>query len=120
MEPFRNAAFCAINRDSALLTFAGGMLMVAFSYQLDLAFSIGASVALLFAVVLLCKVGMLTEERVLRSEAWRSVPPGERPRGHDGRRWARDDLEDLHLRFAKGAAGIAVALYASALVTALS
>lgn len=120
MEAFRREAFIAINRDTAVLILTGGLIMAAFSFRLDIAFCAGASIALTFAVVLVFKVGALTEERVLRSEAWRALPPDERPRGHDGRRLARDSLEDLQLRFAKGAAGIAVLFYATALVTSLA
>jgi hypothetical protein len=73
-------------------------------------------VALLFSIGLILRVSLLTEERLLRSEQWRALHAEERPAGDHGRRWARAALENVLLRFAKSAAGIAAILYGSALV----
>jgi Ca2+/Na+ antiporter len=116
MEPFRREAHFGLMRDTGFIALAAATMMLAFSYRLELAFCIGASVALLFAVVLVFKVGGLTEEAVQRSEPWLALERGRRPRGHEGRRWARDRLEDLLLLFAKRSSGIAVAMFGVALV----
>lgn len=116
MEPFRREAHFALVRDTGFVALAAATMMIAFSYQPELAFCIGASVALLFSVVLVFKVGGLTEEAVQRSEAWLALEWGRRPRGHEGRRWARDRLEELLLLFAKRSSGIAIALFGGALV----
>jgi hypothetical protein len=116
MESFRREAHFALIRDTGFVIAAAAIVMVAFSYQLELAFCIGASIALFFSIVLVFKVGGLTEEEVQRSEAWLALERGRRPRGEEGRRWARDRLEELLLLFAKRASGISIALFGVALV----
>ena len=90
--------------------------MLAFSFEPPLAFEIGATVALIFSIGLLIRAYLLSEERFLRSEAWRALRPEERPAGELGARLARAQLEKLLLRAAKAASGIAGILYCSALV----
>jgi hypothetical protein len=91
-------------------------MMVGFSFEPSLAFKIGATVALIFSIGLLIRAYLLTEERFLRSEAWRALRPDERPAGQHGRRLAQAQLEELLLRVAKAASGVAGILYCSALV----
>jgi hypothetical protein len=115
MEPFRREAHFGLVRDTGFVALAAAIMMIAFRYQLELAFCIGASVALLFSIILVFKVDGLTEEALQRSEPWLALEWGRRPRGHEGRRWARDRLEELLLLFAKRSSGIAVALFSVAL-----
>jgi hypothetical protein len=107
-------------RDSAFVTLAATTLMIAFSFEPPLAFKIGATVALFFSLGLLARGHFLTEERVLRCEAWRALRPDELPEGEHGRLLARAQLEELLLRFAKGASGVAGILYGMALVLSAS
>lgn len=116
MIPCARFAFFTLARDASFVTLAAALLMVGFSFEPSLAFRIGATVALLFALFLLARNFFMSEERFLRSEAWRSLRPDERPIGDHGRRLARAAFQELMLRFAKNAAGIAMALYCSALV----
>jgi hypothetical protein len=120
MGPFKRFAFFTIARDSAFVALAAATLMVGFSYEPSLAFDIGASFALLFSIGLILRVGLLTEDRLLRSEQWRALHLEERPAGDQGRRWARAELERVLLRFAKSAAGVAVILYGSALTLSVT
>jgi hypothetical protein len=91
-------------------------MMVAASFEPAMAFKIGATVALTFSLALLARLFFLTDERFRRSEAWRALRPDERPAGEDGPKFARAQLEELILRFAKASAGIAGILYSSALM----
>ena len=111
MIPFRRFAFFTVARDASFVTLAAAMLMVAFSFEPPLAFKIGATVALIFSIGLLIRSYLLTEERFQRSEAWRALRPDERPIGDHGQHLARAQLEELLLRFAKAASGIAGILY---------
>ena len=113
---FMRFAIFTVSRDAAFVALAAVGLMFAYSFALPLALDLAATVALTFAVAMMIRAYCLTEERLERSEAWRVLPPDERPEGEQGRRWARAELEDLLLRFAKGASGIAGFLYGSALV----
>ena len=118
MNPFARFAFFTIARDASFVTLAAATLMVAFSFEPPLAFKIGATVALIFSIGLVVRSYFLTEERLLRSEVWRALRPDERPAGEQGRQLARAQLEELLLRFAKSASGIAGVLYGAALVLA--
>lgn len=120
MIPFRRFAFFTVARDATFVTLAAATLMLAFSFEPPLAFKIGATVALLFSLLLLTRSYFLTEERFLRSEAWRALKPEERPAGNHGCQLARAQLEELLLRFAKAASGVASILYCSAMVLAAS
>ena len=120
MNPFRQFAFFTVARDSSFVALTAGMLMLASSFEPPLSFMIGATVALIFSVGLLLRVYLLTEERFLRSEVWRSLRPDERPAGEHGRRIAQAQLRELLLQFSKTASGVASILYASALVLEVS
>jgi hypothetical protein len=120
MDAFRRFAIFTVARDASFVALAAGCLMVGFSFAPAMALSIGANVALLFAIALLLRVACLTVEDVDRTEAWRILKPEERPVGEDGRRLAHDDLCEVLLRFAKTAAAIAIALYCSSLAMSLN
>jgi hypothetical protein len=94
--------------------------MIAFSFQPPLAFEIGATMALVFTIVLLVRSHLLTHERFLRSEVWRGLEPEERPAGEHGVQIARDYMQELLLRFAKSSSAVAGVLYGSALVLSVS
>jgi hypothetical protein len=102
MIPCARFAFFTLARDASFVALAGTVLMVGFSFEPPLAFKIGATVALLFAITLLIRRSLMTEERFRRSEAWRALRPEERPAGDQGARMAQAALEELMLRFAKG------------------
>jgi hypothetical protein len=120
MDPFGRFAFFTTARDASFVAVAGLTLMVAFSFDPALAFYIGAHVALIFSLVLIFRVMRLTEEHVTHTEPWRVLTPAERPAGEEGRRRARERLEEVLLRFAKGASAIASALFGTSLLASLS
>jgi Na+/melibiose symporter-like transporter len=120
MIPSTRFAFFTVARDASFVTLAAATLMLAFSFEPPLAFKIGATVALIFSIVLLVRSYFLTEERFLRSEAWRALRPDEKPAGEHGQQLARAQLEELLLRFAKAASGVAGILYCSALALSVS
>jgi hypothetical protein len=119
MDPFRRFAFFTLARDTGYVALAAATLMVALSFYPALALCIGASVALLFSLGLLLRVVWLNEERLERTEQWYALHPPERPDGQTGRRLARENLEELLLRFAKGASGVASMLYGVSLIASL-
>lgn len=116
MIPCERYAFFTLARDAGFVSLAAITLMVAFSFEPPLAFEIGATVALIFSVVLLIRSCLLTQERFLRSEVWRGLTPDERPAGEHGVRIARAYMEELLLRFAKSSSAAAGLLYGSALI----
>ena len=120
MIPCERYAYFTLVRDASFFTLAAVLLMIAFSFEPPLAFEIGATVALIFTIVLLIRDLLLTHERFLRSEVWRGLEPEERPAGEHGAQIARDYMHELLLRFAKSSSAIAGVLYASALVLSVS
>jgi hypothetical protein len=120
MIPYARLAFFILARDSLFVTLAAATLMLAFSFEPPLAVKIGATVALIFSVVLLVRSYFLTDERLLRSETWRALKPWQRPTGAHGPSAARAQLQVLLLRFAKGASAVAGVMYGSALLMALA
>ena len=116
MGPFHRLAVISIVRDSSVVAFAAGMLMVATSVNLPLCFAIGAGVALVFSFASVVRATRLTEERLIRSEPWRGLEAEERPAGELGRRQARDDYRRMLLVCAKSAAGNAIVLFAASLI----
>ena len=116
MHPFSEKAFYLLVWRAILVALIAVVLMVTRSFELAAAFLIGANVALLFSVGLIVWKSQLDDERIVRTEAWRSVQPEERPAGEAGRRWALNSLEELALRFAKASSAVAIALAGTALV----
>jgi len=115
MPVFRCVAVAMLARDATFTALAAVTLMLAFSFAPALALTIGANIALLFAIALLLRAACLSEDRIDRTEVWRSLEAWERPDGDAGRKAARDDLQDALLRFARAASGAAIVLYATSL-----
>jgi hypothetical protein len=120
MTPCERYACFTLMRDASFFTLAAVILMIAFSFEPPLAFEIGATVALIFTIVLLIRGYLLTDERFRRSEVWRGLGPDERPAGEHGAQVARDYMQELLLRFAKSSSATAGVLYGFALVLSVS
>lgn len=120
MIPCERYTFFTLARDASFFLLGAVTLMVGFSFAPPLAFKIGASIALIFALLMLLRSTLLTEERFRRSEVWRALEPDERPSGEHGLRAARDYMDEMMLRFAKSSSAIAGVLYGSALVLSLT
>ena len=120
MGAFRRFAFAAAARDAGFVALAAATLMLAFSFAPALSLSIGANIALGFAVGMVLRAACLSDDGIERTEAWRILEPQERPTGDMGRRRARDELQDVLLRFARVAAGVAIILYGASLAVSLN
>lgn len=116
MHPFSEKAFYLLVWRAILVAIIAVVLMATRSFEFAAAFLIGANVALLFSVCLITWISQLDDERIVRTEAWRSVQPEERPAGEAGRRWALNSLAELALRFAKASSAVAIALAGTAFV----
>jgi hypothetical protein len=116
MQSFRETAFYLLVWKSILVALVTVVALATQHPVLAAAFLVGADVALVFSLALIVWAQMLTVERVTRTGAWRDLPPGERPAGEAGRRWARNCLQELALRFAKAASAAAAVLSGSALL----
>jgi hypothetical protein len=115
MDSFRNTALGLTFWYAFLALLCGLLLIILNDLDARAACLAGADVALLFALGLILKSRRLSEQSIVGGEFWRALPPPERPRSDFGRRMARSALETTWLRFAKGAAMIAIVLCAFAL-----
>ena len=117
MDSFRETAFC-LTLWHGLLTLVVTVLAIAL-HDLDApaALLAAATVALLFALVLMVRAGRLTEHSVTRGHFWRAVPPRKRPPGEAGARLAQRVVQETWLAFAKGAALAAIVLASLASVS---
>lgn len=118
MDTFARLAFFTIARDASFSALAGGILMVAYSFNPPLALVIGASVAMFFAAVMLIRALFLTEDRVVGTEPWQVMEPDQRPIGDAGRAGACEQFETMLLGAAKNAAGIASVMFGLGLLMA--
>ena len=107
MDAFRDTAFGLSIWYAFLATLAAVLLVTLNDVEASTAFLVGANVALIFALVLIAKVRSLRDGAVVQ-RLWRSLPAHTRPRGDAGQRMAQSTLTDMWLRFARGAAVIAI------------
>jgi hypothetical protein len=108
MDDFRNTAFYLTLWYAILATIVSVLLIVLHDLALASALLAGATLALLFALILMARAGRLSEKRITRSQFWRTLAPQMRPAGEAGLRVACQVLEETWLRFARGAAAVAI------------
>src|SRR5262249_59309588 len=85
MEPFEEKAFYLLVWRAFLAGLITLVLIVTRGYQVPGAFVIAANVALIFSLGLIVWARRLTDERIVWTEAWRTLKPGQRPAGIGGR-----------------------------------
>ena len=71
MGPFQENAFYLLAWRAFLVALITLAVMITHSFELAAAFLIGANVALLFSLGLIVWSAWLSEERIVRTEAWR-------------------------------------------------
>ncbi len=120
MTRFRENAFYLMVWRALLATLLGLVLIATRSAEVAAALLIAAHMSLLFSFGLIMWSQWLSEERIVWTEPWRMLRPGQRLAGRAGRRLAYKCLSDMALRFAKGASALAVALSASALIASVA
>jgi hypothetical protein len=104
MDGYRDTAFY-LALWYAVLAALGAILLIALNdVELATAFLIAANAALLFALILIALAG----RHITRGQFWRTLPPQARLPGEAGLRMARRALDETWLRFAKGAAALAI------------
>jgi len=120
MDRFSECAFSAVVCDAAYVAIAIATLMFAFSFNPALALKIGAGVALAFSLRLIYRASQLQKKGICHTEIWQVMEPHELPHEASAIRRAQERLEEIFLRFAKGASGAAAALAGAAFVITLN
>src|SRR2546423_7215233 len=117
MDSYREPA-CCLAVWYAILAALGAVLLIALN-DVGPAFGllIAANSALLFALFLTVLVGRLREQCITRGQFWGALPAQMRRSGEASRRMARRAAEQTWLRFAKGAAMVAIVLAGLAYVS---
>jgi hypothetical protein len=110
MDSFRDTAI-GLSIWYAFLAFLGGLLLIVLNdLAAPAALLAAANIALLFALGLIAKARALNDHSICRGQFWRALPPRQRPSAEPALRVARTALEQTFLRFAKGAAALAIVL----------
>src|SRR3954468_16431885 len=110
MDKFRETAFYLTVWHAFLATLVAVLLIVINDFEPTTALLIAANLTLVFSLVLVARARRLTEQRIARGKLWLALPPNRRPAGQAALRMARDVLEVTWLRFARGAAAVAIIL----------
>ena len=110
MDDFRNTAFYLTLWHAILTAIVSVLLIALHDLALASALSAAATLALLFALLLMARAGRLSEKRITRSQFWRTLAPQMRPAGEAGLRMACRVLGETWLRFAKGATAAAIVM----------
>jgi hypothetical protein len=110
MDRCRETAFCVTLWYAVLTVIVAALAIALHDLDRPAALLVAANVALLFALVLIVRAGRLTDINITRGQFWRALPARQRPRGEAGARIARRALHETWLRFAKGAAMVAIVL----------
>jgi len=117
MESYRETAFYLALWYAVLAAVAAILLIALNDPDAATAFLMAANAALLFALLLMTAVDHLTDRRIRRGQFWRTLPPNRHAAGDAGLHMARQALNEVWLRFAKGAAAIAIVLGAFAFLS---
>lgn len=120
MDQFSKCAFCATACDAAFVSIAVATLMFAFSFDPALALKIGASVALVFCLRLIYRLSQLRKNGICQTDIWQVMEPHELPHEAPAIRRAQEGMEEILLRFAKGASAVSVALFGAAFLITLN
>jgi hypothetical protein len=115
MNEFNEKVYYLLVWRAILAALIAAVLMVTRTVEFAAALLVGANIALLFSIGLIVWISELDEEQIIRTEAWRTLVPEERPAGKVGRFCALNCLEEMALRFAKASAAVAAALAGAAL-----
>src|SRR5205807_1707445 len=108
MDSYRETAFYLAVWYAILAALGAVLLIVLHDVGPAFGLLIAANSALLFALFLLVLVGRLSDRCITRGQFWGALPAQMRQSGEASRRMARRAAEQTWLRFAKGAAMVAI------------
>ena len=117
MREFHRIAFFLLVWRSFLAVLITIVVTVLHGFEPAASFRIAAGAALLFSLGLILHAVVLTDDRIVRTEAWREFGSADQSAGAPGRQCARNILRELSLRFAKASSAIAIAFASLALVS---
>lgn len=110
MDPCRETALAVAVWHAFLTVLIAGLGIALFDLDGRTALLVLANIALLFAVVLMARTSRLTEVNIDRSHVWRLLARRDRGHGAAGARMAHRAVHETWLRFAQGAAAVAIVL----------
>jgi hypothetical protein len=116
MEKLQTVAFISVGRAVAFGGLGIFTIMIALSFEPVLALRSGGALLLLQLAVLLLKAKLLPYTNYRKTEAWLLLKKDDRPDERYAGLVMRNALRDAYLWFARGTAGVAVALLAGAIL----
>ena len=102
MDAFDENAFFLLVWRAILVALVGAVLLLTHPIELSVALLAAGNIALVFSVVLIACAASLTEDRIVRSEAWRLLPPAERPVRRRGSALGLQSPEEIYAAVCQG------------------
>jgi hypothetical protein len=119
-DPFSRCAFSATVCDAAFVTIAAATLLYAFGSNPALALTLAGGAAFAFCLRLIHQWSQLRTNGICRTEIWQAMAPDELPHEAPAIRQAQARMEDMLLRFAKGASAVSAALFGGAFLLSVN
>lgn len=119
-DSFSRCAFSATACDAAVATVAAATLLYAFGSDPALALALAGAVALVFCLRQIHQWARLRTNGICRTDIWQAMTPDELPHEAAAIRQAQERMEEILLRFAKGASAVSAALFSGAFLLSLN
>lgn len=124
-DPFSRCAFSATACDAAVATIAAATiaaatLLYAFGSDPALALALAGAVALVFCLRQIHQWSRLRTNGICRTDIWQAMTPDELPHEASAIRQAQERMEEMLLRFAKGASAASATLFGGAFLLSLN
>jgi hypothetical protein len=119
-DPFSRCVFSTTACDAAFVTIAATALLYVFGSNPALALTLAGGMALAFCLRLIHQWSRLRADGICRTEIWQAMTPDELPHEAPAIRQAQERMEDMLLRFAKGASAASVALFGGAFLLSVN
>lgn len=120
MDRMRRVAFQTVQRACMFGALAIFCLMVGLSYDLKLAFKAGGTLTVVMAGILIYKAYEARTKPYRKTEMWLYLPKHYRPPDEYAQWASATVLRETYLNFALWTSGVAVAMWAFALVLAVA
>lgn len=119
MEPIRRLAYESVLRACSFGALAIFCVMVGMSFEPRAAFQAGGTLTMLMTVILMYKAREARSKSYRRTELWLYLPKDQRPPEPYAQMVVATALRETYLTFARWTAGIAIVMWALALLASI-
>jgi hypothetical protein len=119
LEPIRRLAYESVLRACSFGALAIFCVMVGMSFEPRAAFQAGGTLTMLMTVILMYKAREARSKSYRRTELWLYLPKDQRPPEPYAQMVVATALRETYLTFARWTAGIAIVMWALALLASI-